>query len=479
MLVIYNSADDRKQKFQPLKKNIVSLYLCGPTVQSYPHIGHIRSAISFDIIVRWLRFLGFKVLYIRNITDINDKIFAKAQVDSLAWWEVASKYANAFRDAYKVLGCLDPTYEPLASAHISQMIDLVAKILDKGKAYIVQDGIYFDTVSYKDYGQLTNQINQKTLMDEEEHSQYKRNSRDFALWKFTNSQNKQVYPVYKSPWGQGRPGWHLECSAMAKTYLGQSFDIHGGGLDLRFPHHENEQAQSRSVGYGFAKSWLHTAWVTQKGTKMSKSLGNGLLVKDILQKTTPLVLRFSLGSSHYRSQIEWSDETLVQSNNSLRNIIKFVEKLTQKYNKLDIDFKLTVAEDFAEAMNDDFNVPLALSVLYKQIKKALKEFDESRQINSKLPNFQLTDLEKYILSELNILGFNPLSKIWQNNSLAEKDNIKYKTVLENLVKFDLSKRIKAKQIGDFQQADAVRDRLTAAGLNLEDKPNNKTEWYIK
>ncbi|MDR3152420.1 MAG: cysteine--tRNA ligase [Bifidobacteriaceae bacterium] len=467
MQIIYNSALGKKKELNPIKYKQISIYLCGPTVQSAPHIGHIRSAIAFDIIVRWLKFSGNKVTYIRNITDINDKIFQVAKEKDLSWWEVSGKYSNAFYNAYKTLGCLDPSYEPLASAHINQMIDLIDKILQAGKAYIAKDGIYFDTSAYKDYGSLTNQTNDKNLADEEDLSKYKKNPRDFALWKFSKENNQNIFPTYKTPWGIGRPGWHLECSAMAKTYLGKSFDIHGGGLDLRFPHHENEQAQSKSVGWRFAKNWIHTAWVTQKGEKMSKSLGNGLLVKDILQKTSPLILRFALGSPHYRSQIEWDNETLDRAKNSLQSILDFINNLDEKLINSNNTFLNKVSNDFANSMNDDFNVPLALSVIYKQI----KEYNASKnKLNEK--NLCLT-----ILTELNILGFNPCNFI--NNISQQNANMeKIKNALNILISENLDKRAEAKKNKEFTKADEIRQKLLSAGILIEDKSGGKQVWKI-
>ncbi|MDR3116831.1 MAG: cysteine--tRNA ligase [Bifidobacteriaceae bacterium] len=467
MQIIYNSALGKKQELIPARSGQVSIYLCGPTVQSDPHIGHIRSAVAFDIIVRWLEFCGNKIIYIRNITDINDKIFQVAQQKKSSWWEISSKYSNAFRDAYKALGCLDPSYEPLASAHINQMIDLIDKILQAGKAYIAKDGIYFDTVAYKDYGILTNQTNDKGLADEEDFSEYKKNPRDFALWKFSAEASQKAFPAFSSPWGEGRPGWHLECSAMAKTYLGETFDIHGGGLDLRFPHHENEQAQSKSVGWGFAKSWLHTAWVTQKGAKMSKSLGNGLLVKDILQKTSPLVLRFALGSPHYRSQIEWEEKSIENSQNALSAITGFVSNYNFSKNNINKSCKVSVDEEFCEAMNDDFNVPLALSVIYKQIKNFSNLENKTYQ----------NKLGQIIFTELNILGFNPLEFANSKNNQSSADKKTHK-ILDILITEYLNKRSEAKKDKNFAKADAIRQKLVSAGIFIEDKSNGEQIWKI-
>ncbi|MDR2799583.1 MAG: cysteine--tRNA ligase [Bifidobacteriaceae bacterium] len=475
MQIIYDSASGKKKEFAPLEKNAVSIYLCGPTVQSEPHIGHIRSAVSFDIIIRWLSYSGFKVKYIRNITDINDKIFATAEKEGSTWWEVSSKYANAFRDSYKALGCTDPTYEPLASAHISQMIELVTKILDAGHAYIADDGVYFDTVSYSAYGSLTNQgisendINATLASDAEEESKHKKNQKDFALWKFASEKgqtnenknaNKITHPVYPSPWGSGRPGWHLECSAMAKTYLGESFDIHGGGLDLRFPHHENEQAQSQSVGYPFAQNWLHTAWVTQSGEKMSKSLGNGLLVKEILKTAHPYILRFALGSAHYRSQIEWTNESLKNAENSLQSVFKFAEGIDSKQFE-NVDFAkadIKVTPDFADAMNDDFNAPKALSVIYKNIKENANP--------------------EIILLQLDILGLNPLDKNWHFQRNSDDENRIYRKSLDRFIQPLLKLRADAKKNKQFEEADKIRDRLASANIEIEDTPEG-AKWKLK
>ena len=325
-LNLYNTADRAVSKFVPLSPGKVGVYLCGATVQAPPHIGHIRSGVNFDILRRWLTAIGYDVTFVRNVTDIDDKILHKAVHEEIPWWAVAMKYERAFSDAYAALNVAPPTYEPRATGHITQMIQLMEKLIANGSAYAPGNGdVYLEVRKLKSYLTLSNQKLDDLQSAEDADLTYKKDPRDFALWKAA----KPGDPSWPTPWGDGRPGWHLECSAMAHTYLGEAFDIHGGGLDLIFPHHENEIAQSESAGWAFANIWMHNAWVTTSGEKMSKSLGNSLQVMEILKKVRGMELRWYLGSAHYRSMLEYSPEALQEAATNFKRIENFLNRATE------------------------------------------------------------------------------------------------------------------------------------------------------
>ncbi|MEY4323511.1 MAG: hypothetical protein RL410_1292, partial [Actinomycetota bacterium] len=316
-LHLYDTASRSLRPFTPLVPGQVSMYLCGATVQSNPHVGHLRSGIVFDVLTRWLTSQGYKVTLCRNVTDIDDKILKRGIEEGRPWWAVAQHYERAFQEAYDILGCIPPTVEPRATGHVTQMIELMQVLIERGHAYASQGDVYFDVKSFSDYGNLSHQ-NPKDMLPaaDSDFGDRKKDSRDFALWKGS----KPGEPSWPTPWGDGRPGWHLECSAMARAYLGDQFDIHGGVLDLIFPHHENEIAQSKAAGYGFANYWLHNAWVTTAGEKMSKSLGNSMVVFDVVNRIRPIELRWYLVSAHYRSNLEFSDDALQESGAAFRRI---------------------------------------------------------------------------------------------------------------------------------------------------------------
>ncbi len=347
------------------------MYVCGATVQSAPHIGHMRSAVAFDVLARWLKKSGLKVTYIRNVTDIDDKILAKSAAAGEPWWAWAALHERKFTDAYDALGNVLPTYEPRATGHMLDMIELMERLVERGHAYQAGEGnVYFDTKSWPSYGSLTNQQIDEVLPPEDAGEEsLKWDPRDFALWKAA----KDVEPEtaqWNTPFGTGRPGWHLECSAMAKRYLGEAFDIHGGGLDLRFPHHENEQAQSKAAGYEFANYWMHSAWVTQGGTKMSKSLGNGLLVSEVLKDTEAVVLRYALATVHYRSMLEWTEDTVTEAAATWERFAGFCSRATERVGV--VDFAEVQAAQlpaaFEAALNDDLNVSVGLASVHEHLK---------------------------------------------------------------------------------------------------------------
>src|SRR3954451_11079911 len=363
VLRLYDTLTRSTRDFAPIREGHVGIYVCGPTVQSPPHVGHARSAIAFDILRRWLTAIGYDVTFLRNVTDIDDKILHNAGHEDIAWWALATRNTRAFTEAYDALNVLPPTGEPRATGHVREMVTLMQRLIDAGHAYAAGGDVYFDVRSFPPYGALSGQKPEAMLSAEE--AGHKRDPLDFALWKGA----KPGEPSWETPWGPGRPGWHLECSAMATRYLGAEFDIHGGGLDLVFPHHENEIAQSNAAGDPFARIWLHNGMVNTGGEKMSKSLGNSLVVADVLQRARPQAVRYFLGSAHYRSDLDWSEEALVEADAAYTRITGFLDRASEV---LGPGPDLTVAAAharpdgvavpgmFADAMDDDLAVPRAL-----------------------------------------------------------------------------------------------------------------------
>ncbi len=457
-LQLYNTADRKVSVFKPLTPGKVGIYLCGATVQAPPHIGHIRSGVNFDILRRWLSASGYDVTFIRNVTDIDDKILHKAVHEEIPWWAVAMKYERAFSDAYAALNVLPPTYEPRATGHISQMIELMQLLIERGHAYAPGNGdVYLDVRSLKSYLTLSNQKLDDLQPAEDADLTHKRDPRDFALWKAA----KPGDPSWPTPWGPGRPGWHLECSAMAHAYLGEAFDIHGGGLDLIFPHHENEIAQSESAGWGFANIWMHNAWVTTSGEKMSKSLGNSLQVHEILKKVRGIELRWYLGSAHYRSMLEFSFEALEEASVNFRRIEAFLKRAA---GLIGGEVGIEIAPEFANAMNDDLAVPQGLAF----ISEAMKLGNNAITANDKN---EIAKPAAYIRGALSILGCDPFDAAYSGGSTTDKD------VLDGLVELAIEQRNAARARKDFAASDLIRDSLTKIGITIEDTPNG-TRWNI-
>ena len=457
-LQLYNTADRKVSVFKPLTPGKVGIYLCGATVQAPPHIGHIRSGVNFDILRRWLSASGYDVTFIRNVTDIDDKILHKAVHEEIPWWAVAMKYERAFSDAYAALNVLPPTYEPRATGHISQMIELMQLLIERGHAYAPGNGdVYLDVRSLKSYLTLSNQKLDDLQPAEDADLTHKKDPRDFALWKSA----KPGDPSWPTPWGPGRPGWHLECSAMAHAYLGEAFDIHGGGLDLIFPHHENEIAQSESAGWEFANIWMHNAWVTTSGEKMSKSLGNSLQVHEILKKVRGIELRWYLGSAHYRSMLEFSFEALEEASVNFRRIEAFLKRAAELIGG---EVGIEIAPEFANAMNDDLAVPQGLAF----ISEAMKLGNNTITANDKN---EIAKPAAYIRGALSILGCDPFDAAYSGGSTTDKD------VLDGLVELAIEQRNAARARKDFAASDLIRDSLTKIGITIEDTPNG-TRWNI-
>jgi len=458
-LSLYDTLTRTTSPFVPLKAGEVGIYLCGATVQAPPHIGHVRSGVNFDILRRWLTKSGYNVTFIRNVTDIDDKILHKAVHEKAPWWAVAMKYERAFSDAYAALNVQPPTYEPRATGHITQMIELMALLIERGAAYAPGNGdVYLDVRKLSSYLTLSRQKLDDLQPAADADETNKKDPRDFALWKAAKAGD----PSWPTPWGPGRPGWHLECSAMAKVYLGETFDIHGGGLDLIFPHHENEIAQSESAGYAFAKRWMHNAWVTASGEKMSKSLGNSLQVAELLKTVRGIELRWYLGSAHYRSMLEFSHDALSESATAFRRIESFLTRATEILGSAPTP---VISQGFSDAMNDDLAVPTALA----GISEALR-----------LGNSAITSGDKAVISSsaneirgaLEVLGCDPFDPAFATSGGADLTG-----ALDGVIQLALAQRAAARDRKDFAASDQIRDGLAALGIVIEDTAQGP-RWSI-
>lgn len=459
-LSLYDTLMRTTSPFVPLKAGEVGIYLCGATVQAPPHIGHVRSGVNFDILRRWLTKSGYNVTFIRNVTDIDDKILHKAVHEEMPWWAVAMKYERAFSDAYAALNVLPPTYEPRATGHVTQMIELMQILIERGAAYAPGNGdVYLEVRKLKSYLTLSRQNVDDLQSAADADERFKKDPRDFALWKAAKAGD----PSWPTPWGAGRPGWHLECSAMAHAYLGESFDIHGGGLDLIFPHHENEIAQSEAAGYGFAKRWLHNAWVTASGEKMSKSLGNSLQVQELLKNVRGIELRWYLGSAHYRSMLEFSHEALAESAIAFGRIESFLNRSVEI---LGVTPTTVISDAFAAAMNDDLAVPQALAGISEALRLgniAITSGDKSGIANS----------ANEIRGALEVLGCDPFDPAFATAGAGEDMT----AALDGTIKLALEQREAARVRKDFAAADAIRDGLIALGITIEDSAQGP-RWSI-
>lgn len=475
-LRIFDTATRTQRDFVPVRQGHASIYLCGATPQAQPHIGHLRSGVAFDILRRWLVAQGLDVAFVRNVTDIDDKILTKAADNNRPWWEWVSTYEREFSKAYNTLGVLPPSVEPRATGFVTQMVDYMQRLIDAGFAYVVPGGsseaegagsVYFDVAAWNgaegsDYGSLSgNRVeDMEQGEDPEALSRGKRSRLDFALWKGA----KPGEPAWPTPWGKGRPGWHLECSAMSTYYLGGEFDIHCGGLDLQFPHHENEIAQSHAAGDKFARYWMHNHWVTMAGEKMSKSLGNVLSIAAMLEIVRPVELRYYLGSAHYRSVLEYSETALKEAAAGYRRIEDFVGK----FDDLEVG-KWTVA--FEEAMNDDIAVPRALAEIHTTVRagnKALAQGDEVRA----------RELAGAVRAMAGVLGFDPLDAQWNDGASGTAASDAATAALDALVQAELARRTQARAAKDWAAADEVRDRLQAAGITITDTASGPT-WSLE
>ena len=458
-LSLYDTLTRTTSPFVPLKAGEVGIYLCGATVQAPPHIGHVRSGVNFDILRRWLTKSGYNVTFIRNVTDIDDKILHKAVHEKAPWWAVAMKYERAFSEAYAALNVAPPTYEPRATGHVTQMIELMTVLIERGAAYAPGNGdVYLEVRKLESYLTLSRQNVNDLQPAADADETYKKDPRDFALWKAA----KPGDPSWPTPWGAGRPGWHLECSAMAHSYLGEAFDIHGGGLDLIFPHHENEIAQSEAAGYAFAKRWMHNAWVTASGEKMSKSLGNSLQVAELLKTVRGIELRWYLGSAHYRSMLEFSHEALAESATAFRRIEGFLTRATEI---LGAQPTPVISQGFTDAMNDDLAVPTALA----GISEALRLGNSAITSGDKA---QISQSANEIRGALEILGCDPFDPVFATSSGADLTD-----ALDGVIQLALAQRTAARERKDFAASDQIRDGLAALGITIEDTAQGP-RWSI-
>ncbi|WP_250246352.1 cysteine--tRNA ligase [Bifidobacterium longum] len=520
-LNLYDTASHQVSHFVPLKPGEVGIYVCGATVQSSPHIGHIRAAVAFDIVRRWFLKLGYKVTFVRNVTDIDDKILDKAAAAGQRWWARAYYYEREFTEAYNTLGVLPPTVEPRATGHMSDMIDLIQRILDNGHGYVVTDAdgkptgnVYFDVASWPHYGELTHQKQTSEVdeaaavadrmgpsvdatgadkynpVDPADASPDKHDPRDFALWKAPKDTDPED-ARWATPFGVGRPGWHIECSAMSHRYLADGFDIHGGGLDLRFPHHENEMAQTRAAGFPSAARWMHSAWVTAKGEKMSKSLGTGLSVPSVLAEHSAWVVRYALGSVQYRSMLEWSDQALVEAQAAYVRVSNFIERAGVALGDLKPNRDEITAvpaddlpADFVAAMNDDVNVSGATAAIFTAIRSGNTLLSQlADRADSETAKAEVREALLAVRAMLDTLGLDPLAEPWVSAGVAggaadgTAESPEH-AALEALIAEQLNARAEARKAKDFAKADQIRDALTEAGIAIEDGPQGST-WSLK
>ncbi|WJL96187.1 cysteine--tRNA ligase [Microbacterium sp. ET2] len=463
-LRLYDTKAQALRDFVPLDPAEVSVYVCGPTVQSEPHIGHLRGALSFDILRRWLRHRYGRVTFVRNVTDIDDKVLANA-TDAESWWALAYRMEQQFSRAYAEIGILAPTYEPRATGSIPQMIALIERLIQRGHAYAAQGDVYFDVRSWPSYGDLTRQSLDAMEPAADADPRGKRDPRDFALWKGAKPDEPES-ATWESPWGPGRPGWHIECSAMSRRYLGPAFDIHGGGLDLRFPHHENELAQSAASGDGFARYWVHNGLVTVGDQKMSKSLGNYLPAADVLGEQDPLVVRYALAAAHYRSSLDITASSFEEAAAAVERIRSFLERAARTLAQADDDTVMaaTVPDAFAAAMDDDLNVPQALAVVHERVRQGNTALDAGDKDAARAAWAD-------VAVSVSILGIDPEDPRWRSGGGAEA------AALDALVRTMIAQRARARAEKDWASADRIRDAIAAAGVVLEDTADG-THWSL-
>ena len=462
-LRLYDTRAQHLRDFVPLDAANVTMYVCGPTVQSGPHIGHVRGALTFDILRRWLTRTYGRVTLVRNVTDIDDKVLQNATSEE-PWWALAMRMEQEFGAAYAAVGILPPTVEPRATGFIPQMHEFIARLIESGHAYPADDGsgdVYFDVRSWSAYGALTHQSVDAMEAAEDADPRGKRSPQDFALWKGAKS-GEPADAVWQSPWGAGRPGWHIECSAMSRRFLGPEFDIHGGGLDLRFPHHENELAQSTAAGDGFAQYWVHNGLVTVDGQKMSKSLGNFTLAADVLSAHDPLVVRYALAAAHYRSNLDLSDSSWSEAEAALARISAFRQRVLRVVDSQDAGATTGELPDaFAAAMDDDLGVPQALAVLHETVRTGNSALDGG-DIDTAVSALRAVD------AMLAVLG---LDGDGTSNASAEA------SALDSLIQTMITQRAQARADKDWPTADRIREAIAAAGIALEDTPDG-THWSI-
>ncbi|GGF47592.1 cysteine--tRNA ligase [Microbacterium sorbitolivorans] len=457
-LRLYDTRAQALRDFSPLDEKNVTMYVCGPTVQSGPHVGHLRASLAFDLLRRWLEHRYGRVTFVRNVTDIDDKTLANA-TEAEPWWALAYRVEREFTAVNDAIGILPPTYEPRATGSIDQMQELIASLIERGHAYASEGDVYFDVRSWPEYGALTRQRPDEMDPDVDADLRGKRDAHDFALWKATKAGEPET-ASWPSPWGPGRPGWHIECSAMSRRYLGDEFDIHGGGLDLRFPHHENELAQSTAAGHGFARYWVHNGLVTVNGQKMSKSLGNFVLAADLLAENPARVVRYALSAAHYRSSLDVSEQALAEASSALDRIEGFAQRGLREIGPFEPS---QLPEAFVRVMDDDLGVPQALAVVHETVRAgntALDAGDREAAAGALSAVFGMMD----------VLGLPLYSSAVASSGSADQ-------ALGALVDHLLTQRQTARAEKDWATADRLRDTFVAAGITLEDTPSG-THWSI-
>ncbi len=466
-LSLFDSRAQTVREFQPITPGKVGIYLCGPTVQGLPHVGHLRSALVYDQLRRWLQAKGLEVTLVRNVTDIDDKVLENAQRENEPWWGLAYRFELSFNQAYSALGILPPTYEPRATGAVPEMLELIDRLIENGYAYQADDGsanVYFAASKWAEYGALTNQRVDDMDADADAELRGKRSQHDFALWKARKSGEPES-ASWATKFGAGRPGWHIECSAMATKYLGSNFDIHGGGLDLRFPHHENELAQSSAAGDAFANYWLHNGLVNVNGQKMSKSLGNSIFAADLIAAADPAVVRYYLGSAHYRSVLDYHDGVLEEAATAFGRIQNFLARAE----RIGVDGQISgsliesLPQAFIAAMDDDLAIPVALGVLHETVREGNAALDAAQ-------TEAVSTAAKSVRAMLEVLGLNPDS--------ATSAGSAHTQALDILIQELIAQRNAARAAKDFAQSDAIRDQLKAAGISIEDAADG-THWSVK
>ena len=465
---LYDSASRQVRDFEPVRPGKAGIYHCGLTVQGPPHIGHIRKEVVFDVLRRWMEHDGYDVTVVANVTDIDDKILDKSAAADQEWWALAYANERALHAAYDALGCRPPTYEPRATGHIPEMVEMIEALIGAGHAYPATDGsgdVYFDVQSWSPYGELSGQRIDDMEPAADADPRGKRDPRDFALWKGAKP-GEPTTASWATPWGRGRPGWHLECSAMAGKYLGDEFDIHGGGLDLRFPHHENELAQSRAAGRPFARVWMHNAMLNLTGEKMSKSVGNALLVSEVIKRVPPAALRYYLVAPHYRSPVEFSEGALAEAAAAYARIEGFVARAGERVGA-DAGIPVLCA-DFAAAMDDDLGTPTAVACIHEIVRSGNAALAAGDDV-------QVRGMLGSVRAMLAILGLDPLAEPWASSSGSATATAE---VIDALVGVALEQRKAARARKDYPASDAIRDQLAAAGVAVEDTAEG-SRWTVR
>jgi cysteinyl-tRNA synthetase len=463
-ITLFDSKLHEAVEFAPLRSGEVSIYVCGPTVQSSPHVGHLRSALVYDLWSRWFTHRGYAVTLIRNVTDIDDKILEKAAESGEEWWALAERVESEFQAVADALNIARPALQPRATGDIPAMVELIETLLERGHAYLAEDGsgdVYFSVSSWETYGELTNQ-SVENLTQGEAGSSAKRNPEDFALWK-GHKVHEPATAAWPAPWGRGRPGWHLECSAMSTRYLGEAFDIHGGGMDLRFPHHENELAQSRAAGHDYARHWMHNALVLVGGQKMSKSLGNSIFATDMVTQARPIVVRYALASAHYRSELDLHEGYLTEAAAAFERIEGFLlrarsEGITSVGGSLPAEFEA--------AMDDDLSIPSALAVVHERVRHGNQALDSG---DSDVAALDASAVRAMVA----VLGLDPSAEEWTTSGSTDVS-----AALDSLVESVIALRWSAKADKNFDLSDALRDAIERAGIDVKDSSTGST-WSLR